>query len=268
MTEPVHPTHPVPGPHRPGQAPERPAKQTPLEQMGGTTGLVYMMLPIVAFVLANASFGLTAAICTAVGVALAISALRLVRKEPLQPEFSGLFGVAVASFVAWKTGSAKGFFLTGIWSNLALGVLFLLSVLVRRPLAGIVWGALNGTGTAWLKDKPSLRYYDIATLTLVGVFAVRVAVWQWLYDDDRTGWLAVARIAMGYPLLALALLVVLWAGRRSARRLTALAGQQPPSDDVRPLRQDSHLVDHSSTPGQAGDRIRPEGIAPGRRSSR
>ncbi|MGW7689523.1 hypothetical protein ACWGMA_11675 [Streptomyces asiaticus] len=28
--------------------------------MGGTVGLVYMMLPVVAFVLANASYGLTA----------------------------------------------------------------------------------------------------------------------------------------------------------------------------------------------------------------
>ncbi|WPB94687.1 DUF3159 domain-containing protein [Streptomyces malaysiensis] len=148
--------------------------------MGGTTGLVYMMLPVVAFVLANSSYGLTAAICTAVGVALAISVLRLVRKESVQPALSGLFGVATASFIAWKTGSAKGFFLTGIWANLALAVLFLVSVLVRRPLAGVVWGALNGTGTAWLKDKPSRHYYDIATLTLVGVFAARVAVQQWL----------------------------------------------------------------------------------------
>ncbi|ATL81245.1 integral membrane alanine and leucine rich protein [Streptomyces malaysiensis subsp. malaysiensis] len=195
--------------------------------MGGTTGLVYMMLPVVAFVLANSSYGLTAAVCTAVGVALAISVLRLVRKESVQPALSGLFGVAVASFVAWKTGSAKGFFLTGIWANLALAVLFLVSVLVRRPLAGVVWGALNGTGTAWLKDKPSRHYYDIATLTLVGVFAARVAVQQWLYDQDRTGWLAVAKIAMGYPLLALAFLVVLWAGRRSGKRLKALAGQRP-----------------------------------------
>lgn len=228
MTEQTRPSHPTTDPHGAAPPPEHRARQkTPLEQMGGTTGLVYMMLPVVAFVLANSSYGLTAAICTAVGVALAISVLRLVRKESVQPALSGLFGVATASFIAWKTGSAKGFFLTGIWANLALAVLFLVSVLVRRPLAGVVWGALNGTGTAWLKDKPSRHYYDIATLTLVGVFAARVAVQQWLYDQDRTGWLAVAKIAMGYPLLALAFLVVLWAGRRSGKRLKALAGQRP-----------------------------------------
>ncbi|OEU91611.1 hypothetical protein DB35_09355 [Streptomyces abyssalis] len=228
MTESAFPATEKARHHEPDGAPSaRRAKQTPLDHMGGTTGLVYTMLPIVAFILANGSFGLTAAICAAVGVALVISVLRLVRKEPLQPALSGLFGVAVAAFVSWQTGSAKGFFLLGIWSNLALGVLFLVSVLVRRPLAGVVWGALNGTGTAWLKDKPSRHCYDIATLTLVGVFAARFVVWQWLYEDDETGWLGVARIAMGYPLLGLALLVVLWAGRRSGKRLKALAAQQP-----------------------------------------
>ncbi|MGP4050849.1 DUF3159 domain-containing protein [Streptomyces sp. 2A115] len=38
---------------------------------------------------------------------MAITVLRLVRKEPLQPALSGLFGFAVAAFVAYKTGLAK-----------------------------------------------------------------------------------------------------------------------------------------------------------------
>ncbi|WP_052488543.1 DUF3159 domain-containing protein [Streptomyces sp. 150FB] len=232
MTESVRPADPTNGTHdhdgslAPKPKPKPQPKPTMLEQMGGTTGLVYTALPIVAFVLANASFGLTPAICTSVGVGLAITVLRMVRKEPLQPALSGLFGVAVASFVAWKTGSANGFFLLGIWASLFLAVIFLLSVLVRRPLAGIVWGALNGTGTAWLRDKPSTRYYDIATLAFTAVFTVRFVVQQWLYEQDATGWLAFAKIAMGYPLLALAFLVVLWAARRSGRRLRALNGPQ------------------------------------------
>jgi hypothetical protein len=228
MTEPMNSTRSTTRPHEPDTTTDPKAKQTPLEQMGGASGLVYTMLPIVAFVLANASIGLMPAIGTAIGVALALTVLRLVRKEPLQPALSGLFGVAVASFVAWKTGSAKGYFLVGIWSNLFLGGLFLLSVLVRRPLAGIVWGALNGTGTTWLQDKPSRRYYDIATLALTGVFAARFVVQQWLYDENSTGWLAFAKIAMGYPLLALAFLVVLWAARRSGKRLKAQAAEAPP----------------------------------------
>ncbi|MFD8568763.1 DUF3159 domain-containing protein [Streptomyces sp. NPDC057694] len=226
------------------EASETKEKPTALEQMGGPTGLVYTTLPVVAFVVANASAGLTAAIIVAFAVAVGITVLRLIRKEPLQPAISGLFGVAVASFVAWKTGSAKGYFLLGIWSNLVLGGLFLLSVAVRRPLAGLVWGALNSAGSRWLRDKPSVRYYDIATLALTAVFAARFVVQQWLYDADSTGWLAVAKIAMGYPLLALALLVVVWAARRSGKRLatleqaeaTAAPAPAPLAQDERTLR--------------------------------
>ncbi|MGW1151013.1 DUF3159 domain-containing protein [Streptomyces rubiginosohelvolus] len=225
MTASVHPSRTGPDAQEPGSTQGRHGKrQTTLEQLGGPAGLVYTMVPVTAFVIANAAFGLTGAIVTALGAGLAITVLRLIRKEPLQPALSGLFGVAVAAFVAWKTGSAKGYFLLGIWSNLALAAVFLLSVAVRRPLAGIVWGALNGTGTAWLRDKPSRRAYDIATLTLTAVFAARFVVQQWLYDEDRTGWLAFAKLAMGYPLLAVGLLVVLWAGRSSAKRLKRAEG--------------------------------------------
>ncbi|MGW4627825.1 DUF3159 domain-containing protein [Streptomyces rubiginosohelvolus] len=225
MTASVHPSRTGPEAREPVSTQGRHVKrQTTLEQLGGPAGLVYTMVPVTAFVVANAAFGLTGAIVTALGAGLAITVLRLVRREPLQPALSGLFGVAVAAFVAWKTGSAKGYFLLGIWSNLALAAVFLLSVAVRRPLAGIVWGALNGTGTAWLRDKPSRRAYDIATLTLTAVFAARFVVQQWLYDEDRTGWLAFAKLAMGYPLLAVGLLVVLWAGRSSAKRLKKAEG--------------------------------------------
>ncbi|MHC3430373.1 DUF3159 domain-containing protein, partial [Streptomyces sp. DT18] len=83
-----------------------------------------------------------------------------------------------------------------------------LSVLIRRPLAGYVWSALTRQGQEWREDRIVRRGYDIATLALVAVFAARFVVQQWLYDHDSTGGLAFARIAMGYPLLALALLVV------------------------------------------------------------
>lgn len=63
-----------------------------------------------------------------------------------------------------------------------------------------------------------LHAFDVATLTFVAVFAARFLNQDTLYDAGSTGWLAFARIAMGYPLLGLALLVVYWAVRRANRR--------------------------------------------------
>jgi Protein of unknown function (DUF3159) len=191
---------------------------TLLEQMGGISGLVYSTIPVLVFILVNSLFGLTAAIWGAVGIAVAITVLRLVRKEPLQPAISGFFGVAIAAFIAYRTGSAKGFFLFGIWASLVYGSLFLVSVLVRWPLVGVIWSFLNGHGMVWRADRKAIRAYSIATLTWVAVFGARFIVQRWLYDEDQTGWLAFARIAMGYPLTAVALLVTVWAVRIAGHR--------------------------------------------------
>ena len=211
----------------PAKDAEHQTDPTFLDHMGGISGLVYTGLPVVTFVMVNAIAGLNAAIAVAVGAGAGITLLRLLRQEPLQPAISGLIGVAAAAFIAYQTGSAKDFFLLGIWTSLVLAMVSLASVLVRWPLAGVIWNLLNGNGHAWRQDQPSRRGYDIATLAFVAVFAARFAVQQWLYDTDATGWLAFAKIAMGYPLLALAVLVVFWAVRRADKRLKALAEQQP-----------------------------------------
>jgi hypothetical protein len=206
--------------------------QTMLEQMGGVSGLAYSSVPVVVFVLANALFGLQAGIWSALGSAVLITVVRVVRKEPLQPAISGFFGVAIAAFLAYRTGSAKGFFLFGIWASVVYGSALLISVLVRWPLAGVIWNALNGTGMAWRRDKASRRDFDIATLALAAVFAARFVVQRWLYNEDYTGWLAFAKIAMGYPLYGLALLVVVWAVRRSDKRLKEIEETQESAADI------------------------------------
>jgi hypothetical protein len=198
-----------------------PVKKSMLEQMGGPGGVVASSLPVVVFVIVNSFAGLTGAIWSAVAAAVAIAGLRLVRREGLQPAVSGLFGVAIAAYLAHRTGSAKGYFLLGIYTSLAYGAVFAISVLVRRPLVGVVWSLLNGHGWAWRAQPVAVRAFDVATLAWIGVFGARFVVQQWLYGNDQTGWLAVARIGMGLPLYGLALLVTFWAIRRSDRATAA-----------------------------------------------
>jgi hypothetical protein len=220
------------------QQPDQPAKRgvdpekTLLEQMGGVSGLAYSAVPIVAFVLVSSFTALMPAIWAAIGVAIAIAIFRLVRKEPLQPAISGVLGVAVCSFIAYRSGDAKGFFLLGIWTSLIYGGVFLVSVLARWPLVGVAWSALNGLGFSWRKQRRALRGYDLATLAWTVVFAAKYVVQQWLYDADQTGWLAFARIAMGYPLTGLALIVTVWAIRR-ATKVAELEKAQPDPSTIR-----------------------------------
>lgn len=192
--------------------------QVLLDKLGGASGMVYTAVPIVAFVTANALVALPIAIAIAVAIALVVTALRITRGEPVMQASGGLLGVVVAGGVAAWTGSAGGYFLLGIWLSLASAVLTAMSVLARRPLTGLAWNTLHGNEYSWRKDRQILRAHDIATLTFTVLFGARYIVQDWLYDIDATGWLGFARIVMGTPLLALAVLVTVWAFRRSTKR--------------------------------------------------
>jgi hypothetical protein len=65
--------------------------------------------------------------------------------------------------------------------------------------------------------------FDVATLTWALVFGARFVVQRVLYDTDHTGWLVVARIAMGWPLAAVAALVTFVAIRTAQRAIDAAA---------------------------------------------
>lgn len=194
---------------------------TLLERMGGVSGLVYASLPTFAYVIANAIAGLNAAVVISVCVSVGLIVFRLSRKQPIQPAVSGLLGVVVAALIAYYTGSAKDYFLPGIWLSLAMAVVFSVSLLVRRPLVGVIWNLLRSAGPdrSWRADTVALHAFDVATLAFVALFTARFVVQQWLYDGGFSGWLALARIAMGYPLLGVVSVVVYWAVRRANRRI-------------------------------------------------
>ena len=201
------------------QAADQRTKKSALEQAGGTKGVIYSALPALVFVVANNARGLKVGIVAALLVALGIAVQRLMRKESIQPALGGMFGVAIAAGISWYTGSAKDFFLIGIWLSLVGAVAFVLSVVLRWPLAGLIWNSTTGKGTVWRADKRSRFYYDIATLVLAAIFGARFAVQQYLYQADEVGSLGFAKIAMGYPLLAVGFLAVAWAARASDKRL-------------------------------------------------
>ena len=196
---------------------------TLLEQMGGVQGVVASTIPVVVFVAANFALGLQPALIAALAAGVAIAVWRIVRKQALQPAVSGLLAVGVAAFIAYRTGEARGFYLPGLLFSAACGLAFLVSVLVRWPLAGVVWHGINGQGQSWRSDPRLLRAYTFASILWTLVFAARVVVQGWLYTADEATWLGIARLAMGYPLVGLALLGTVWAVRRASRNDPASA---------------------------------------------
>lgn len=232
-------------------------QQTILEQLGGISGLVYSTLPILLFVPVNSVWGLTAAIWAALGVAAVILVWRLAVKGTVQPAISGFIGVGVCAFIAHRTGDAKGYFLFGIYTSLLYAGVFLVSILARWPLVGVLWGFLNGHGNSWRRARPAVRAYDIATAAWALVFGARYLVQSQLYDTDHTGWLAFSRIAMGWPLTALVMVVTVWAVRRADRVVDAagLDADDAASADTAVAEAESDVPDVDGTEtGNSRDR--------------
>lgn len=199
-------------------------KQEVLKGLGGVSGMVYSALPVVVFAATVSFVALPAAIGAAIALALVLGAYRLWRGERLMPALGGVIAVAAAGGIAASTGSANDFFLFGIWSSLALALLTLGTVLARRPVTGLVWNLLHGNTHPWRQDRPSLRVHDVATLAVAAVLAARFVVRQWMYLADSTTGLALADTATGFPLTVVAVLVIVWAFRRTTKRLVSPDG--------------------------------------------
>jgi Protein of unknown function (DUF3159) len=202
-----------------------------MAQLGGVRGLIYSSLPVLVFMAASRVLGLLVAVGAALGVAVLILLWRLVRRESAQPAVSGFIGVAVCAVIAYVLGESKGYFLLGIWASLFWALVFALSVLIRRPVVGYIWNWFGGHDHGWRDVPPAVYAFDVATLTWVLVFGARFVVQRLLYDADQTGWLVVARIAMGWPLTAGSAVVTYLAIKAAQRALLSVTVSAPAGAD-------------------------------------
>jgi len=181
--------------------------------------LVDSGLPAAVFITVYSVAGqqLRPAVVAAVACAAVLMALRLWRREPLQHVLAGFIGVAIAAFLAARTGQAEAFFLPGLLINLAYFAGYLISIAVRWPLLGVLVGLATGEGMAWRQDPRQLRAYTLASWFWVAMFGLRIAVQLPLYLAGQVVALGVARLAMGWPLFLLCLYLS-WVVVRRARQ--------------------------------------------------
>ncbi len=174
-------------------------------------------LPAVAFIVTYTASGSNTNLSAmvAVGLAVVLAVARLLKRESPRHALSGLLGVAIAAFVATRSGRAENFFLPGLLLNAAYAAAFLISVIARRPLVGLIVSQLDAAGGSWRDDPVRVRAFTRATWLWVGLFAARLAVQLPLYLAGAVVALGIARTAMGLPLFALGV----WFTWRLVRRM-------------------------------------------------
>jgi Protein of unknown function (DUF3159) len=190
--------------------------------LGGRGGAVDATVPAVAFtggfVVADAAespYAIGWGAGAAVLAAVVITVVRLRQGRRLRAVLIGLLGVVGAAALALYTGRAVDFFLGQIALNAASTVAWILSILLRWPLLGVVVGLALRQGTRWRRDPDLLRAYRRASWVWVGQYVVRLAVFLPLYAAGSVWALGVARLALTWPLVALCV-VASWPVLRSA----------------------------------------------------
>lgn len=172
--------------------------------LGGPLGIAESVLPAVVFVVVVTATGqdITAAALAALGVAGALTLARLVRRQTPVYAVTGVLGVAVAGYIASRTGRPENFFLPGLLANAAYAGAFLISIAVRWPLLGVIVAGASGRGMEWREDPVRRRAYARASWLWVCLFVLRIAVQLPLYLAGALVALGTARVAMGVPLFA------------------------------------------------------------------
>ncbi|MGF6836091.1 hypothetical protein QF015_004294 [Paenarthrobacter sp. TE4293] len=189
-----------------------------LKSAGGWQGIAESILPgLVFLVVFTITRDLTPALVSALAAAAVFTVVRLIQRRPLTQALAGVVGVGISAWLANTTGKAEDFYVLGFFTNIAYIVAMVLSIILKWPVAGLLFGFVRNEGLEWRKDPERLRAYKLGTWIVVAVLALRLVVQVPLYFMAEAGLTALAttRLLMGAPLYILGLWVA-WLVTRPA----------------------------------------------------
>ncbi|MEA5454278.1 DUF3159 domain-containing protein [Sinomonas sp. JGH33] len=179
-----------------------------LRSAGGIRGIVESVLPALVFLVVFTVLNdLVLSAVLSVAVAAVFVVVRLVGRSTLTQAFAGIVGIGVSAALALFTGKAENFYVTGFITNAAYILALAVSIAVRWPLVGVLFGFLRNEGVRWRESAGRSRQYRIGTWIMLAVLALRLVVEVPLYLMGGAGLVALGamRLILGVPLYALGL---------------------------------------------------------------
>lgn len=221
---------------------------------GGWRGAIESAVPTVVFVAWwTVGEALLAAVVAAAAAAALLAMVRLWQRQTVRFLVWAVLGVAIAAFLAARTGRAQDAFLPGMLQTAGSGLLFAVSNLVRWPVLGFVIAAgdpqlaqtsarlraassrsgraeraalseadraqrdaadeadvaaVNEAFTAWRRHSGIVTVARRLGWVLAGLAGVRLAVQVPLYLAEQVAALGVAKIVLGWPAYAAAVVAM------------------------------------------------------------
>jgi hypothetical protein len=200
----------------------------------GRSNMADSIVPPILFVAINALAGLQYAVWSSLAVALLITVVRLVRRDPIRNALGGFGAVLLAVLVARLLGRAEGYLLPAIVTGGLTFVVCVVSVLAGRPMVAWTSHLARRWPLRWYWHPRVRPAYDEVTWMWALFFATRWALQLALFQGAAPGFLAIANVAMGWPativLLAVSYLYGTWRlrGLRGPSVKEYKEGAEPP----------------------------------------
>lgn len=178
-----------------------------LAGVGGVRGMIEAGIPPLAFLIGYliSQGDILISVLLPVVAGLIFLLVRVLQRSEVLPAISGVVGLMISAGLAYFTGDIMQHFLLGLLANVGLLFLFLGSIIIGRPLIGLISGMLLEKPD-WRAVRVQKRMMTYATWSWVALFVLRLSIQIPLFLLDSAAELAVIRLLTGVPLL----IIVLW----------------------------------------------------------
>jgi len=165
------------------------------------------LLPPIVFAIANGIFGLQTAVFVALGFAVLLGLIRVLRKEKWHYALGGLLAVSLAAGLALLTQNAASYFIPGMISSGLLVLGAILSTIFGKPLAAWASHLTRGWPLDWFWRKDVKPAYVEVTWMWAFFFAVRLGLQIVLFQQGDAAQLAWANTLLGWPVTIIVLVL-------------------------------------------------------------
>ncbi len=183
------------------------AKDAITAATGGWRAQIEAVVPSILFIVSLVITGeVNLSVIAPIGFSVLAILLRVVQKQDFTASLGGLIGVLIAAGLSLWSGEGKNYFVVGLWTSSIFAVVFLVSMIVKRPIAGVIVNLLaekpeeDGVDDVpWFKDRGKFRKALLVTAVWVAMFILRLSVQLPLYLSGEEVALGIWRLALGIP---------------------------------------------------------------------
>ncbi len=165
------------------------------------------LLPPLVFVISNGLFRLEIAVLTALGLAIVLTGVRILKGQSWYYALGGLLGVGLAAGLALITRDAASYFIPTIIGSALVFLAMLISSLVGKPLAAWLSHLTRGWPLDWFWRDDVKPAYQVVTWVWALLIAMRLGIQILLLQRGDAAILGWANVLLGWP-VTIAVLVL------------------------------------------------------------